>query len=126
MRIVIDTDIIVSALLNPSGVSYTFLDRVFAGEYDIIITEKILEEYNEVLRRDKFNIPENIIVTIIKWFRENAIFIEVEEEQYTCNVSDKKDAAFYAAAKATKSRLVTGNVKHYPIEEMITMLWEMK
>lgn len=43
MTIVIDTNIIVSALLNPSGVSYTFLDRVFAGEYQVIITEKILE-----------------------------------------------------------------------------------
>ena len=126
MTIVIDTNIIVSALLNPSGVSYVFLDRVFAGEYEVIITEKILEEYNEVLRRDKFHIPENIIETIIEWFRNNAIFIEVEEEQYSREVLDKKDVVFYAAAKCTKSRLVTGNVKHYPVEEIITMLWEIK
>lgn len=126
MTIVIDTNIIVSALLNPSGVSYTFLDRVFAGEYQVIITEKILEEYNEVLRRDKFHIPENIIITVVDWFINNATFIEVDEERYANKVLDKKDVVFYAAAKCTKSRLVTGNIKHYPVEEMITMLWEIK
>ncbi len=29
-------------------------------------------------------------------------------------------------ARATKSGLVTGNIKHYPIEEMRTMIWELQ
>lgn len=126
MTIVIDTNIIVSALLNPNGVSYVFLDRVFAGEYRVIVSEKILEEYNDVLRRDKFGFSEEVITTIIRWFRDNAVFIEVEEDYYLEQVLDKKDVMFYAAAKCTKARLVTGNIKHYPVEEIITMLWEIK
>ena len=40
-------------------------------------------------------------------------------------IIDEKDIPFYVTAKATKSRLVTGNIKHYPIEEMRTMIWEL-
>lgn len=126
MTIVIDTNIIVSALLNPNGVSYTFMDRVFAGEYEVIVTESILEEYNNVLRREKFKFSESIIETIIEWFRNNAIFIDVNEDTYLSRVMDPQDAVFYAAARCTKARLVTGNIKHYPVEEMITMLWEIQ
>lgn len=125
LTIVIDTNIIVSALLNPNGVSYVFLDRVFAGEYQVVVTPQIMEEYNDVLRRKKFCFSEDIIETVLEWFRNNAIFIEVEEERYVNHVLDTKDAMFYAAARCTKARLVTGNIKHYPVEEMITMLWEI-
>ena len=92
----------------------------------VIITMKILEEYNEVLRRKKFHFSEKVVKTVVDWFVRNATFIEVEETNYTNEVLDEKDRIFYAAAKCTKSRLVTGNVKHYPVEEMITMLWEIK
>ena len=52
--------------------------------------------------------------------------VEVNENAYRPDeVLDEKDIPFYATAKATKSRLVTGNVKHYPIEEMRTMIWEL-
>lgn len=80
LTVVIDTNIIVSALLNPNGVSYVFLDRVFAGEYHVVVTPQIIEEYNDVLRRKKFCFSEEIIETVLDWFQNNAIFIEVEEE----------------------------------------------
>ena len=35
MQVVINTNIIVSALLNPKGACYIFLDRVLAGAYDL-------------------------------------------------------------------------------------------
>lgn len=126
LTIVIDTNIIVSALLNPNGVSYIFLDRVFAGEYQVIVTSQIMKEYNDVLRRKKFRFSDEIIETVLTWFQNNAIFIEVEENRYMAQVVDSKDVMFYAAARCTKARLVTGNVKHYPVEEMITMLWEIE
>ena len=75
LTIVIDTNIIVSALLNPNGVSYVFLDRVFAGEYQVVVTPQIMDEYNDVLRRKKFCFSEDIIETVLEWFRNNAIFI---------------------------------------------------
>ena len=101
MQVVIDTNIIVSALLNSKGACYIFLDRVFAGVYDVIDF-------------------------IIEWFWKNSLIVEVNEVDYRPDeVIDEKDIPFYITAKATKSRLVTGNIKHYPIEEMRTMIWEL-
>ena len=51
MQVVIDTNIIVSALIKPNGTCYAFLDRVLAGAYDVVVSESILAEYNEVLRK---------------------------------------------------------------------------
>lgn len=126
MQVVIDTNIIVSALLNTKGSCYVFLDRVFAGTYDVVVSEDIISEYDDVLRRSQFGFDKEDVDFIIKWFRDNALMVEVNENSYRPDeVIDEKDIPFYVTAKATKSRLVTGNIKHYPIEEMRTMIWEL-
>lgn len=126
MQVVIDTNIIVSALLNTKGACYVFLDRVFAGTYDVVVSEDIISEYDDVLRRSQFGFDKEDVDFIIKWFRDNALMVEVNENSYRPDeVIDEKDISFYVTAKATKSRLVTGNIKHYPIEEMRTMIWEL-
>ena len=98
----------------------------FSGCYDVVASEEIIREYDEVLHRAKFGFDDNDTQFIIEWFRENALFVEVDACQYLPdNVMDKKDLPFYVTAKATNSRLVTGNIKHYPVEEMRTMIWEL-
>ena len=39
---------------------------------------------------------------------------------------DEKDRIFYDMAKSCKARLITGNFKHYPVDEYVTALWELK
>ena len=127
MQVVIDTNIIVSALLNPKGACYIFLDRVLAGAYDIVASEAIIAEYNEVLRRSQFGFDEEDVDYLVEWFYSNALMVEVSEKDYLeDSMIDEKDIPFYIVAKSTKSRLVTGNIKHYPIEEMRTMIWELQ
>lgn len=96
MQVVIDTNIIVSALLNPSGACYIFLDRVFAGAYDVVISEAIIEEYSDVLRRPRFGFAEEDVCFIVDWFIANALMVEVDEEEYADeNSVDKKDIPFF-------------------------------
>lgn len=63
-----------------------------------------------------------IIEWFLNWFEENAIW--VESKSSTESVPDEKDRVFYDLAKACRARLITGNVKHYPIDELVTALWE--
>ena len=64
---------------------------------------------------------------LVEWFYSNALMVEVSEKDYLeDSMIDEKDIPFYIVAKATKSRLVTGNIKHYPIEEMRTIIWELQ
>ena len=126
MRIVIDTNILVAAFLNPEGYSAAFLEKVFGNHYEVVITESILREYEDVLSRPQFGFHQDDVSILLAWFRQNAYLVEVDESDYPyAEMPDPKDAPFYVAARATKSRLVTGNIKHYPVEEMRTMLWEL-
>jgi predicted nucleic acid-binding protein len=58
MQVVIDTNIIVAAFLTPHGNTAVFMDKVFGGCYDVIVTETILKEYDNVLHRNQFHFEE--------------------------------------------------------------------
>ncbi len=123
MRLVIDTNIIVSALLSEDSKAFQVLSDALDGKYTVLVSEEIFQEYEDVLHRDKFGFDEEIIQFILNWFRENAVWIEVSES--TIPMKDKKDRVFYDLAKSCKARLVTGNIKHYPVDELVTALWEL-
>ena len=125
-RVVIDTNVIVSALLSPNGSSAKFIGDVFDEKYEVVITGSIYSEYDEVLHRSRFNIDEDIIRFILSWMSEHALYVEVDESDYPKDeMPDHDDAPFYVAARCTGSLLVTKNIKHYPVTEWRTMIWEL-
>lgn len=124
MNLIIDTNIIVSALLSPDGKAFQLLSEVLDGKYTVFISREVYEEYDEVLHREKFSFDEEIILYILDWFRSNAIWVEVTKS--SVSVPDEKDRIFYDIAKCCKARLVTGNNKHYPVDELVTSLWELE
>lgn len=122
MRLVVDTNIIVSALLSSESKAFQLLSDVLDGKYIVLISEEIFKEYEDVLSRDKFGFDSDIINFLLSWFRENAVWVEVSESDTP--MKDEKDRVFYDLAKSCKARLVTGNIKHYPVDELVTALWE--
>lgn len=125
-RIVIDTNVIISALLSSNGSAARFMGDVFDEKFEVIITESILKEYEDVMKRPKFKIDEDIIQFVLGWMHENALFVEVDEEDYPKDeMPDSEDAVFYVAARCTGALLVTKNIKHYPVTEWRTMIWEL-
>lgn len=123
MRLVVDTNIIVSALLSADGAAFRVLSDVLDGKYAVIISREIFEEYEDVLRRDKFGFDEDVIQFLLGWFKENAVWIETVKSDIP--MKDEKDRAFFDVAKCCKARLLTGNSRHYPVDELITSLWEL-
>ena len=83
-------------------------------------------EYRGVLSRKKFSIDPDIQDFILGWFLEHAVLVEVDESDYPKgDMPDPKDAPFYVAARCTGALLVTKNIKHYPVTEWRTMIWEL-
>lgn len=124
MRIVVDTNIIVSALLSVEGTAFRILSDVMDGRYEVFVSKEIYDEYDDVLHRDKFGFDEETIKFILEWFRENAIWIETNKSNIP--MPDEKDRVFYDVARCCKAKLLTGNTKHYPVDELVTSLWELK
>lgn len=130
---VIDTNVIVSALISKHADSATvmILDSIFRGLITPIYNNDIIDEYNLVLRRSKFHFSEDKISAVIATIKAKGIHSERIDSGEI--VPDPKDLVFYEVALSKEdSFLVTGNIKHFPKKpfivtpaEMLTILIEM-
>ncbi|MCM1267829.1 MAG: putative toxin-antitoxin system toxin component, PIN family [Bacteroidales bacterium] len=123
MNLVLDTNIIVSALLSPDGSAFHLLSDVFDNKHTVFIDPEVYREYQDVLHREKFGFDEEIVTYILEWFKIHAIWVEVTKS--TVPMPDEKDRAFYDIAKCCHAKLVTGNIRHYPVDEFVTPLREL-
>lgn len=119
---VIDTNVIVSALLKENSIPGKILEYIFKGNIIPVANSKILKEYFEVLHRSKFCFDREYVDYIIEYFILNSILIdEYDESNY--KLMDIDDAVFYDTAietrKHTDAYLITGNTKHFPDENFI-------
>ena len=66
MRIVLDTNVLVSALLTPQGLPAQILLLALAGDLTLLFDERILEEYRGVLHRPRFAIPRDQLAKVLE------------------------------------------------------------
>ena len=113
MRIVFDTNIVVSAMLSPSGTAADVLRLALHRHVQLCASEVILQEYEEVLRRPKFRRQPQVVSGLLKAIR---VVAELVEPTATLAVaSDAADNRFLECAAAAKADyVVTGNTRHFP------------
>src|ERR1700727_1220694 len=74
IRVVLDTNILVSALLQPQGLpARTFLMTLAGTRAQLCVSGDIYAEYEEVIRRAKFNRTEAAIETALGAIRQNGV-----------------------------------------------------
>ncbi len=121
-NVIIDTNVIISALLTNNTDSSTFkvLKLFFDNEIVLYYSEQIMNEYFEVLSRKKFNFDENLIESIREAIEKFGI--EITPENKDVLMIDIKDKPFYELVmdeQIDDAKLVTGNIKHFPIQTNI-------
>jgi len=117
---VIDTNVIVSALLShyDDAATVQTIKRVISGDVVPIYNDDIINEYLTVLHRSKFNFSESLITETIKVIIDFGISTERLESSIV--LPDPKDLVFYEVALSVDdSFLVTGNIKHFPKKPFI-------
>jgi putative PIN family toxin of toxin-antitoxin system len=112
-RVVLDTNVIVSAHLKSEGYERHVLDLVLAGKLQLVATEAILAEYADVLSRAKFSIGAKHVASSMRLIRGAARMVR---PQHDLNVtSHSADNRFLECAEAARADyLVTGNKRHFP------------
>ena len=123
---VIDTNVIVSALLSRHHDSATvkILDYIYDRVIVPVYNNEIIEEYEAVLSRPKFNFSEETVYAVVEAIREGGI----DSRRIGSNeqLPDPKDIVFYEVALANEdSFLVTGNIKHFPKKPFVVTPAEM-
>lgn len=114
IRAVIDTNVLVSGLLAPSGNEALILLAVRQGLVRPCLSEEIIAEYAEVLARPKFAFPPAEIAELIDMLHRRG---EIFTPQHTATASpDRADTKFLECAEASAADvLVTGNKRHFPL-----------
>ena len=121
MRLVLDTNVVISAFINPDGKPSQILKLILQRKAELCYNIPILSEYETVTLRPKFSgkiNPEHIrrFMDIIRniGFSYNPVPGKIK-------LLDESDRIFYDTAKDSGSFLITGNIKHYPKESFIKL-----
>lgn len=117
MRLVVDTNVLVSALLNPGRTPDRALVAVRERGDVVLYDERMLSEYREVLARKKFCAidPAHAEARIASMIARGERIVGAEA--YAGAMIDDGDRMFVEIAIAGRAdALATGNVRHYPID----------
>ncbi|MBA2443006.1 MAG: putative toxin-antitoxin system toxin component, PIN family [Rubrobacter sp.] len=114
-RVVLDTNVLVSSLLNSFGRPGRVLDLMLAGELSAAHDDRVLGEYREVLRRERFGFSARDVDGLLGFLETEGI--KVNPPVLGAELPDPNDVPFLEVAHAAGAVLVTGNLRHYPAEE---------
>jgi putative PIN family toxin of toxin-antitoxin system len=113
LRLVVDTNIVVSAALKPDGLQHTVLLLAISRPARFYVTEAIMSEYRAVLARPRMNIRKGPRQQLLQLIRNHAHTITPARVlQVTPDPDDNKFLECADAARA--DYLVTGNQRHFP------------
>ena len=127
---IIDTNVLVSALLKRGSIPSKILELVFEGVIAPIFSESILREYKTVLNRPKFHFPTELVDNFIIGMEKCSRIIEPKPQKFDkTELPDIGDWKFYEllqyCQKSETTYLVTGNIKHFPDESSIVTPHQM-
>jgi putative PIN family toxin of toxin-antitoxin system len=112
-RLVIDTNILVSAALNPNGLQLEVLRLALAKPARLYVSRPILEEHAYVLSRPKLHIRNGLRRQLLQLVKNNAhVLRPVRRITESVDPDDNKFPECADAARA--DYLITGNLKHFP------------
>ena len=106
--------------------AYRLMADVFLGKHKMVVSEKIIAEYEDVLHRQYLKLDLIKVDKFLAFIKLNSIWIEpLPTKQSQIFMPDEDDRIFFDVAKCLNIRLVTGNLKHYPVHELRTKIDEL-
>ena len=112
MKVVLDTNVIVSGVLTTHGVCAQILDMLTEGVFGIYVDDRILAEYDSVLRCPRLHIIPDDAAEVIEWIR--SVAERVGAVPLPAELPDPEDLPFLEVAASAGTLLVAGNTRHYP------------
>jgi len=112
-RIVIDTNVLISAAIQPRGIPARLLELVAVRAVEMCVSEEILAEYSEVLGRAKFGgLDPHRVARLLAVIAAEATLVRPADR--LTESPDESDNRFYECAAAARAEyIVTGNARHF-------------
>ena len=112
MRAVIDTNVLVSAMVNPHGTPARVIAAVLAGACTPLLDDRLVDEYRSVLLRPKFRFDKRDVEALIAALVTVGEYVLVRP--LAVELPDPDDLpVLEVAVSAGADAVVTGNVRHF-------------
>lgn len=112
MRVVIDTNVLVSGIINPHGPPGRIVDAVISERLIVLYDDRILGEYRAVLRRPVFGFSRTDVDALLEFIERSGQ--AVSADALSLLLPDASDLPFVEVATSGQAdALITGNSKHY-------------
>ena len=116
MKVVLDTNVVVSGLISPFGAPGEIVRMVASGALELCYDARVLSEYRSVLLRQKFSFDQAHVEDLLDQIE--ACGHVTAGKLLTERLSDSDDEPFLEVALGGEAHyLVTGNLKHYPAKK---------
>jgi putative PIN family toxin of toxin-antitoxin system len=113
LRLVIDTNVLVSAALKPESLQRTTLILATTKPARLYVSHSILDEYADVLSRSELKIRKGLRLQLLQLIKNSGHLVTPSRRLDVC--SDPDDNIFLECAdKAGADYLITGNSRHFP------------
>lgn len=112
MRVVVDTNVLVSALLTAGGAPDQVIQLILQGELVPLVDSRVLGEYDEVLCRPRFMFERSAREDLMRAI--SSLAEHVVAPPLKVSLPDPDDRMFVEVALAgAADAIVTGNVAHF-------------
>jgi len=113
LRLVLDTNGLVSAALKPTSLQRTALLLTLTKPARLYVSAPILEEYGDVLARPALGISKGVRLQLMQLIKNRSYVVTPTRRLDVC--SDPDDNMFLECADAARADyLITGNQRHFP------------
>lgn len=113
LRIVLDTNVLISAAVKPLGSQALVVNLVAFGAVELFVSEAILAEYREVFSRAKFaRLPSAEVATLLALIESEATMV-TPSTRLEISTHDSDNRFYECADAAQADYIVTGNTRHF-------------
>lgn len=124
MRALFDANVLISGLLSPGGAPAGLLAKWLEGEFELVVTERLLAELEATFVRPKLrsHLDEEEISGFLELLRGLAEWVDDPEARPGVTSRDPKGDYLIAAAASAYATLVTGDAHLLELEGSIPVL----
>ncbi len=113
LRLVVDTNVVISAALKSDGLQRATLLLALTKPARLCVSPAILAEYRIVLSRPELDVPKGIRLKLLQLIENRSYVVNPNYLLEVCN--DPDDNRFLETAdRAGADYLITGNQRHFP------------
>jgi len=116
LKIVVDTNVLVSALIRSEGIPARILDVILSRQAKTVLDHRIYLEYEEVLLRPEFGFSRELVDDLLDFLWLSSERVRVAT--MSVELPDADDTKFLEVAMtASADFLITGNLRHFPARQ---------